>query len=677
MPTNEAKTPNRLIHEKSPYLLQHAYNPVDWYPWGDDAFDRAAHEDKPIFLSIGYSTCHWCHVMEHESFEDEETADILNKRFVSIKVDREERPDVDAVYMSACVGMTGHGGWPLTILMTPDQRPFYTATYLPKRSLGARMGLDDLLNRVADLWRENRKSLLDAASGVTEYLNGQMNAVSDDAQPSYELVHSGADLLRHGYDAKYGGFGAAPKFPSPHNLLFLMRYREVFNDDESLKMVEQTLRGMYRGGIFDHIGGGFSRYSTDEKWLVPHFEKMLYDNALLAFTYLTAYERTNNELYLRVAERTIGYVLRELTHPDGGFLCGQDADSDGVEGKYYVFTPNEVEQVIGNSHAPRFCAWFGITQNGNFEGKSIPNLIKNNEYYKVNEETEALCKPLYEYRLNRTHLHKDDKILTSWNALMIAALAKAYRVTGKQEYLSPARHAQEFLEQRLTDKNGRLMVRWRDGEAAGQGLLDDYAFYAWALLELYDTNYEVYYLERACTIAKRMTAHFIDEKGGGFYLNADDAQVLISRPKELYDGAMPSGNSVAAHVFERLSLLTASDIWRQQSERQMRFLCGSIAAYPAGYCFALYSLLQFLYKPHTLVCTAANESVTQSVASFVKKQGLFDIGVIIKTQENAQTLSETAPYTAEYPLPEQGARYYLCKDGTCLAPADSLDELQI
>ena len=615
--------------------------------------------------------------MEHESFEDAETAGLLNEYFVSIKVDREERPDVDAVYMSACVGLTGHGGWPLTILMTPEQRPFYTATYLPKSGFGANLGLDDLLNKVTALWRGNRTSLLDAAKGVTEYLNGQTNAVTDDAQPSDELVHSGADLLRRGYDPRYGGFGAAPKFPSPHNLLFLMRYREVFHDDKAMEMVEQTLRGMYRGGIFDHIGGGFSRYSTDEKWLVPHFEKMLYDNALLAFTYLTAYESTKDEQYLRVAERTIGYVLRELTHPDGGFWCGQDADSDGVEGKYYVFAPTEVEQVIGNNDAPRFCAWFGITQNGNFEGKSIPNLIKNNEYDKVNEETEALCKPLYEYRLNRTPLHKDDKILTSWNALMIAALAKAYRVTGKPEYLASARRAQKFLEQKLTDKDGRLMVRWRDGEAAGQGLLDDYAFYAWALLALYDSTYEVYYLARACKIAELMARHFIDEQGGGFYLNADDAQALISRPKELYDGAMPSGNSVAAHVLERLSLLTASDYWRRQSERQMRFLCARITDYPAGYCFALYSLISFLHKPHTLVCAAADHSAAQSVASFVKKKGLYDMGVIIKTQDNAKTLADTAPYTSEYPIPEQGVRYYLCKDGACLAPTDSLDEIQI
>ncbi len=670
-------SPNRLIHEKSPYLLQHAYNPVDWYPWGNAAFDKAANEDKPVFLSIGYSTCHWCHVMEHESFEDEETAAILNKHFVCIKVDREERPDVDAVYMSACVGLTGHGGWPLTILMTPDQRPFYTATYLPKRGFGDRLGLDDLLNRIALLWRENRKSLLDAAEGVTEYLNGQTQPSLDDAQHPDELIHSGADLLQNGFDARYGGFGAAPKFPSPHNLLFLMRYGKIYGNNDAVTMAEQTLLGMFRGGIFDHIGGGFSRYSTDGRWLVPHFEKMLYDNALLTYTYLTAFEQTSKVLYLRVAERTIDYVLRELTHPDGGFLCGQDADSDGVEGKYYVFTPKEIEQVIGKAGAAQFCAWFDITPNGNFEGKSIPNLINNDKYAQVNEDIEALCKPLYEYRINRTHLHKDDKILTSWNALMIVALAKAYRVTGKQEYLTCAQRAQDFIEQKLTGKDGRLMVRWRDGDAAGQGLLDDYAFYAWALLELYDTGYETYYLARADRIAREVAQHFSDEQGGGFFLNADDAQALISRPKEVYDGAIPSGNSVAAAVFERLSLLTASDYWRRQSEQQLRFLCGSITAYPAGYCFALYSFLHFLHKPPTLVCAAANDSVTQSVASFIKKQGLYDMGVIIKTQENAQMLAEIAPYTVEYPLPEQGARYYLCKDGTCLAPADRLDEIQI
>ncbi len=615
--------------------------------------------------------------MEHESFEDEETAGILNQSFVSIKVDREERPDVDSVYMSACMGLTGQGGWPLTLLLTPDQRPFYAATYLPKRGYGGHMGLDDLLIKVAALWREDRALLLESAERVTEYLNNLAQTDVDKTEPSDDILHHATDTLRRGFDSVYGGFGGAPKFPTPHNLLFLMRYSEVFSDDEALKMAETTLHGMFRGGMFDHIGDGFSRYSTDAKWLVPHFEKMLYDNALLMFTYTCAYEKTRNDFYLRIAERTAGYVLRELSHPDGGFLCGQDADSEGVEGKYYVFTPDEIGDVLSPQAAKRFCSWFDITKSGNFEGKSIPNLLRNNHYAQDDDEIRALCDRVYEYRRSRTHLHKDDKILTSWNALMIAALAKVYRVTGNRSYLLAAQLAQEFIERSLTDKDGRLKVRWRDGEAAGQGTLDDYAFYAWALLEMYDTEYKVQYLERACAVSEMMMTHFIDEQNGGLYMSADDAQALISRPKELYDGAIPSGNSVAAYVWERLSLLSANPVWRRQSEQQMRFIAASTADYPAGYCFAMLALMHYLHKPHTLVCATRDMAVTGQIARFLQEKGLNDTAVLIITPENKEQLARLAPFTSDYPLPEHGARYYLCRDGVCLTPADSLDALQI
>ncbi len=672
---NTNRISNRLNKEKSPYLLQHAYNPVDWFPWGEDAFEKAKREDKPVLLSIGYSTCHWCHVMEHESFENEETADILNQGFVSIKVDREERPDIDAVYMAVCVGITGHGGWPLTILMTPGQQPFYAATYLPKKSSGGRMGLDDLLSKVSSVWQTDRDVLLKSASEITDFLGKDAGKQAAHGEPRDELLHHAARLLERGFDEVYGGFGAAPKFPSPHNLLFLMRYYELFGYEHTLRMAEQTLRGMYRGGLYDHIGGGFSHYSTDNKWLVPHFEKMLYDNALLAYVYLHAYELTQNELYLKVAQHTIGYVLRELTHADGGFLCGQDADSDGVEGKYYVLTQEEITTVLGAQDAACFCDWFDITSKGNFEGKSIPNLLKNNDFMRQNDEISALCNTLYEYRRNRTLLHKDDKILTSWNGLMIAALAKAYRVTAERNYLDAAVRAHRFIEEKLTGQSGRLMVRWRDGEGAGNGMLDDYAFYAWALLELYDAKHDAGFLRRACELADAIVRHFSDEQGGGFYLNADDANTLIHRPKELYDGATPSGNSAAGHVLQRLFLLTADTTWKTHSTRQMRYLAAGVQDYPAGYCFALYAMSYALHPPHTLVCATAEADAGEQIARFVRGKGLHDLGVLIKTVENEQTLAQAAPFSKEYPIPRKGSRYYLCRDGACLSPTDSLDAL--
>lgn len=407
---------NELIHEKSPYLLQHAYNPVNWYPWGAEAFEKAKKEDKPIFLSIGYSTCHWCHVMERESFEDSEVAELLNRDFVSIKVDREERPDIDSVYMNVCMAFTGSGGWPLTIIMTTEQKPFYAATYIPKNQKYGTVGMTELLPVIADLWKNKRRELLRTGNEIISVLKERKGRKNE--KISKKLLIEAADTFKSIFDRKYGGFGAAPKFPSPHNLLFLIRYSYYENDKNALEMAEKTLEQMYRGGIFDHIGGGFSRYSTDSRWLVPHFEKMLYDNALLIYTYAESYQLTKNELYKNVAERTIEYVLRELTDTKHGFYCGQDADSEGVEGKYYTFTPDEVKSVLGEKDGSRFCNSFDITEDGNFEGKSIPNLLK-----KIAEADNSTLKKLYDYRLRRTSLHKDDKVLTAWNGLMIAALA--------------------------------------------------------------------------------------------------------------------------------------------------------------------------------------------------------------------------------------------------------------
>ena len=462
---------NRLSMEHSPYLLQHADNPVDWHPWGLEVFEEAVRLDRPVFLSIGYSPCHWCHVMAHESFEDEAVARAVNKDFLPVKVDREERPDVDAVYMAACVAMNGSGGWPLTVLLAPDQKPFWAGTYLPRTQLL------HLLGEAARLWRENRAGVLAAGETLTAHLRRE--AEHRPGAPSRKLVRQAADLFARSFDPQWGGFGPTPKFPTPHNLIFLLQYAQLTGDGHAREMALRTLEAMYRGGLFDHVGGGFSRYSTDERWLVPHFEKMLYDNALLALAYTEAFQHTRRPLYGQTARRTLDYVLRELSDPQGGLCCGQDADSGGVEGKYYVLAPDELVSVLSRADAEHFCRWYGVTPAGNFEGKSIPNLLGQPHFDREPEGVDALREKVYAYRLGRTALHRDDKVLTAWNGLALAALARVGLVLDEPRYLDAARRTADFLAERLTGPDGRLLARWRDGDAAHPGKLDDYAFYAW------------------------------------------------------------------------------------------------------------------------------------------------------------------------------------------------------
>ncbi len=665
--------PNRLKDEKSPYLFQHKDNPVDWYPWCDEAFAKARTEDKPVFLSIGYSTCHWCHVMAHESFEDEEVAGILNGGFVCIKVDREERPDIDAVYMSVCQAVTGQGGWPLTIIMTPEQKPFFAGTYFPKERYYDRPGLMDLLNEVLRLWKTRRQELLRDSEEITAMINRNSvsgEAGSSDKMPGKQLLKKAYDIFEKQFDPLWGGFGGAPKFPAPHNLLFLMRYAREEQEPEALHMVEVTLNAMADGGIHDHIGGGFSRYSTDEQWLVPHFEKMLYDNALLILAYLEAYQVTGKEKYRDLVRRTADYILRELTDKEGGFYCGQDADSDGVEGKYYVFTPDEVISVLGEAEGKKFCRRYGITEEGNFEGKSIPNQIRCTR-------TEEKCKAsdtdrLYHYRLNRTSLHKDDKILLSWNAWTILALARAGTVLEEERYLKAAEKAQGLIETNMTGTDGRLYLRFRDGEAANQGQLEDYAVYVLALLELYRADFQAEYLSAAIQRAGQMIRFFEDEKEGGYFINASDAVQLIARPKEMYDGAMPSGNSAAAMALQKLAALTGDVRFQEAARRQMQYCAREICDYPAGSSFALLAMAGAVYPHRELVCAVDGEQ-SEELRKQIEKLPIDGMEILVKTRENAEKLAECAPFTAEYPLPQEGVMYYLCENGVCQTPVRKLD----
>ena len=652
--------------------MQHGENPVDWYPWCEEAFRKAAREDKPVFLSIGYSTCHWCHVMAHESFEDSEVADLLNREFISIKVDREERPDIDAVYMSVCQAMTGSGGWPLTIFMTPEQKPFFAGTYFPKYGGYGRFGLMDLLDRVAYLWKNNREELLLAGNQITAAINQGQTGTGK--KPDRQLVERAYSQLAQRFDHKWGGFGAAPKFPTPHNLLLLMRYANTMQESNAMKMAEITLEDMARGGIFDHIGGGFSRYSTDEMWLVPHFEKMLYDNAQLLIAYVKVYQHTKKECFADTARRTARYILRELTSADGGCYCGQDADSEGVEGKYYVFTPEEVKTVLGEENGEEFCRLYGITDAGNFEGKSIPNRIRGSENgWNINDPR---LKKLYDYRLNRTKLHKDDKILLSWNAWAIIALAKAGQVLEEPSYLDAAVRIHVFIERKMVDGNDRLYLRYRDGDAAYVGQLEDYAVYALALLELYRVTFDAKYLQAAIHRAKQMVELFEDKENGGYFMTAYDGEQLIARPKETYDGAMPSGNSVAAMVLQTLASLTGERSWQAAADRQLSFLAGEIEEYPSASSFGVLAMMGALYPHRELVC-ATSDGLPGELKNHLKSHPADDLHILLKTKENADVLSKCAPFTKDYPIPEQGTVYYLCENGACNAPVSDFSQLHL
>jgi len=522
---------------------------------------------------------------------------------------------------------------------------------------------------VAYLWKNEQQELLRAGNDITQAINQRHSGSKH--EPDRAIVETAYNQLKRRFDHKWGGFGTAPKFPTPHNLLFLMRYAPM-QEPDALKMATVTLEDIARGGIHDHIGGGFSRYSTDEKWLVPHFEKMLYDNALLLIAYVTAYQHTKEEHFADVAHRTADYILRELTDAQGGFYCGQDADSEGEEGKYYVFTPEEVKKVLGETDGAEFCRLYDITDSGNFEGKSIPNRI--NATKEGWDRDDPRLRKLYDYRLQRAQLHKDDKILLSWNGWTIIALAKAGQALGEKRYLDAAIKAHQFIRKEMTDENDRLYLRWRDGEAANAGQLDDYAVYTLALLEMYSVTFDVAYLQESIHRAEQMMELFEDKEQGGYFMTASDSEQLIARPKETYDGAIPSGNSAAAMVLQRLAALTGEIKWQDAADRQMAFLVSAIGEYPASSCFGVLAMMDALYPHRELVC-AAQDGLPDKLLQYLKENPADDIQVLLKTGDNAETLAQCAPFTQHYPIPETGVMYYLCENGTCKAPVKSFSEL--
>ncbi|SBV99199.1 conserved hypothetical protein [uncultured delta proteobacterium] len=664
--------PNLLINEISPYLLQHAHNPVDWFPWGEEAFTKARSEDKPVFLSIGYSTCHWCHVMEKESFEDPEVAAALNAGFVCIKVDREERPDIDAVYMAVCHALNGSGGWPLTVFLTPGKTAFFAGTYFPKEPRYGQRGLLELLGMISRAWKEDKNGLLAAGKQIAALFSDE-KAAGPHAL-SRAAAEEAENQLERRYDARWGGFDSAPKFPAAHNILFLLRCHLLGIGRKPLAMAEHALRAMYQGGIFDHIGGGFSRYSTDEKWLAPHFEKMLYDNALLAMAYTEAFQITANPLYRGIAEKIFAYARREMTSPEGGFYSAQDADSEGEEGKYYTVTPDEIRRVLGEKDGRAFCEGYDVTGPGNFEGKSIPNLI-GRAAALPDDATEVMLEKLYAYRLARYPLHKDDKTLTAWTALMAAAYAKAYRVFGKETYLHAAENALSFIARHLTGEGGRLRVSFRNGRAKGDGLLDDYAFLAWACLELYESTFRLDCLERARDLMSRALEAF-SSPSGGLYLSPRDGERLLFSPKEYYDGAMPSGNSVAAWCLARLAALTGEESWRTAAERQLAGFGEWFEDRPSAVTFALTALLQVVYPAQELVCVLADEKEKAPLALALGGFAHPQTAVLVKAAQDEEGIGRIAPFAAAYPVPRRGAVYYLCQNRRCDAPTGDFETVR-
>ncbi|MDO8725810.1 MAG: thioredoxin domain-containing protein [Candidatus Methanoperedens sp.] len=671
--------PNRLALEKSPYLLQHAHNPVDWYPWGSDAFEKAKKEDKPIFLSSGYSTCHWCHVMEKESYEDEEVAKLMNEVFVSIKIDREERPDIDGIYMKICQAMTGSGGWPLNIILTPDKKPFFAATYLPKKSKFGRQGMMEIIPQIRDIWKMNKDRAEALAAEVISSLKDEQKAGEELKE---DVLNVAYEQLLGAFDEQYGGFGGAPKFPTPHNLMFLLRNWKRTGDIMALRMVERTLLALSMGGIYDHVGSGFHRYSTDAGWIVPHFEKMLYDQALLAMAYTEAYQATGNDEFKRTAREIFTYVLRDMTSPEGGFYSAEDADSEGVEGRFYVWAEEEIDSILGED-SELMKKVFGIDKHGNFRekgsssGKNILHLSKTLPELEADLKLSAqeilrrmsdAKQKLFAARENRVHPGKDDKILADWNGLMIAALAKGASTFNKPEYADAACRAADFILSRMRGKDGRLFHRYREGEADVMSFLDDHAFLTWGLIELYEATFKVSYLNAALEITQKMIEHFWDKEKHGLYFTADDGEELIFRKKEIYDGALPSGNSVAMLNLSRLGRMTANMEFEEKAAQIGRAFSGTIWQMPMVYTQMMVAL-DFALGPTSEVVIAgeAGAEDTKAMLAALRREFMPGKVVILRTVEDTEIIG-IAEYARDLKSIEGRATAYVCRNYSCQLP---------
>ncbi|MBF0224099.1 MAG: thioredoxin domain-containing protein [Desulfobacterales bacterium] len=673
---------NRLINEKSPYLLQHAHNPVDWYTWSEEAFKEAIDKDKPIFLSIGYSTCHWCHVMEKESFEDIETAKWLNDTFICIKVDREERPDIDAVYMSACYMLTGGGGWPLTIFMTHDKKPFFAATYLPKHSVFNRPGIIELCKNIKKLWFTQKSSLIESSEKILTILdksfifNGKKFLNESIFQTAYSILESN-------FDAEYGGFLPAPKFPVPHRLIFLMRYYKRTGNEKSIYMVNKTLEAMRIGGIWDHVGFGFHRYSTDKKWIVPHFEKMLYDQALLCLAYVEAYSITKNNFYSKTCSEILTYVFRDMISNENVFYSAEDADSEGEEGKFYVWKTSEIEDILGKNEVNIWKNLLNLKDDGNFTEEATLQKTGTNILYltkpladELNFKWEGAREKLCNIRKNRIHPFKDDKILTDWNGLMIATLSLTSRILNKIEYMYSAKKTTNFILKRMISDDGRLMHSFRNGEAGIKGNLNDYAFFIMGLIELYASTFEIEYLQQAINFQKIMIDEHWDKKDGGFFITSENNDDLPVRPKELYDGAIPSANSISFLNLLKLSKLTGNKDFEDIAKKVLNVFSEAVSQNPSAYTQFLISFDFYISSGQEIVIAGEIDNPqTQEMISLLNNNFNPHRVVIIKTEKNKNLLEEIAPFTKNMKMFKDAPCAYVCKNFTCNMPVNNITSL--
>lgn len=689
---NPGLAPNHLEGQKSPYLLQHVYNPVDWYPWGEDAFEKARREDKPIFLSIGYSTCHWCHVMERESFEDERVARLMNETFVSVKVDREERPDIDNVFMTVCQMMTGGGGWPLTILMSPDMQPFYAGTYIPRATLFGRVGMLELVPRIGQLWASDRGKLLRIGEEVTQALRSESRDARDEVGEA-ALAEAYRELSER-YDPLHGGFGRAPKFPSPHNLSFLLRHALRTGQGHALEMVKGTLAAMRRGGVFDQVGLGFHRYATDREWLVPHFEKMLYDQAMLLIACAETYQITGDPQYATIAREIVEYVLRDLTSPEGAFYSAEDADSEGEEGRFYVWTQEELSEVLPAEERDLAVRAFGISAQGNYAeeasgrrtGSNILHLPEAPEELarqlgiapaELDERLETLRNRLLQARGRRVRPLRDDKVLADWNGLMIAALAVASRALNQPDWAQAADRALQFVLHHLRKPGGPLLHRFRDGEAAVEGNLDDYAFLTWGLLELHQTTLQVRYLEFAVQYAEEMLSLFGDPARGGLFFTAESAETVLARRKEFYDGAVPSGNSVAALNLLRLGRITGRSELVEAAQGIIQAFGTSVNAMPSAHCQMLIAL-DFALGDAREVVIVGDPRAADTQALLQAVRGRFaphELVILIDPADDPEHIAQLVPGAGELGLVDGKAAVYVCENFACRAPVTDPGEL--
>ena len=689
--TKEEIKQNRLKDSQSPYLLQHSSNPVDWYPWSDAAFKKAKKENKPIFLSIGYSTCHWCHVMEHESFEDSTVASLMNSNFINVKVDREEMPEVDHLYMSVCQAMTGRGGWPLTIIMTPEKKPFFAGTYFPKEGRGKTPGMLQLIPSLANAWKNKQSEIKNSINKIENYLI-EINTTKPGKNWNENIIKTAFSDFSSRFDSDFGGFGRAPKFPSPHNLILLLRYSKIYNDQNALKMVEITLDNMRLGGIFDHIGLGFHRYSTDRRWFLPHFEKMLYDQAMIAMAYLEAYQITKKQKYANVAEEIFTYVLRDMTDPKGGFYSAEDADSEGEEGTFYVWDKAELIEVLGEENGEKFSKIFGFIKGGNFHdeasgqttGKNIPyfpieldSILNKLEMSSENFNNfiKESRKKLFLKREKRIHPLKDDKILTDWNGLMIAALSQGGKILNNSEYTEAAQKSVDFMQKYLRDGNGKLFKRYRLGKSGLSPHIDDYSFMVWGLLDLYENTFEVEHLETAIELTEIMIEDFSDSTGG-FYIGSKHAEKLMVRSKDSYDGALPSGNSVAAMNLFRLSKITGNIYWEKLAEKTLRAFTGQAEKSPSGFSHMLTAFIFNLKFPKELVIVA--EKNNSEIRNFINSvQNVYSPNkvIILKTRSTSNKLNKLAPWLKNHEMINNKPTFYLCENFSCKQPTTNIDTI--